>query len=629
MGIVALIVLAIAIAAMVVVFLVKRGKEDELETKPSVEPEKPTEKPKEKPKELVDEDEMEKQFNVGDVVVYTASHPAYSGLYLLGNPNDLHIGYSNANEPYNIVLRNCTKASADERSQFMLELESNGYKWNEDTLKIEEKEPEKEKDELEKEYDKYDYENAMNYFLAQFLDVVKVENGSCTWNYLLELLKEAKAQYNDKSEHHLPALYKEECFPNIYNFYGDEGDEEKTFKTFVGWLFAMQLAELRPQDRTAIYKIGYEMGGYNKDSMLYGWKFECDPNIARMVAAAIYAAMRGACNPDIEAMREEVEGENHYGTIAEAREYNSFEVGEEDFFVDLRKFMPTAPGPYAPGYQDRSQIGGYPFPNDAKMDDGNLAIDRAIRDWIVEQYNLNEGEPILRKRVVQAIADKDANYNHLFGRQRMVDNYVFNPVFTKDDLGQEVYPSLAKELCSLVDDVLHIGSYQRCILQGNASQMNPPQYGRLRPGCSWQVEAHRHSYDDDRQNVLVNFPIEENDGNPTGYYDKNGEWTNKDGIHSPEEYEDVMKDELWANSYPSGHSSAIWSCCLLLIELLPHMADKLLAAANRFAVNRTIARFHWNSDTIQGRVLATCIAPIIRCCSDWKERFKKAKECLK
>lgn len=560
MGILALIVFAIAIAAMVVVFLVKRGKEDELETKPSVEPEKPTDKPVEKPKEPLQEPQKPKVDN---------------------------------DKPES------------------------------------EKEPEKPKEEPKPEFPDSAYDDIMNRILFQFSNIVDVKKESMTYNYLLKLLKEAEIQYyKGESLNGIPPLYKEENFPQIYDFYGEDGNEYDAFMTLVGWLFAMQLTELRHQDRTAIYKIGYEIGGCDKDSKLYGWKFKCDPNICRMVASAIYAAMRGVCKPDVDSMQEECGGISIPDTIEDVRESDSFDL-DHSYYIDLREFMPTAPGPYAPGYQDRSQIGGYPFPNDAKMDDGNLAIDRAIRDWIVEQYNLNEGEPILRKRVVQAIADKDANYNHLFGRQRNVDYYVFNPVFTKDDLGQDVYPSLAKELCEIVDDVLHIGSYQRCILQGNASQMNPPQYGRLRPGCSWQVEAHRHSDDDDRQNVLVNFPIEENDGNPTGYYDKDGEWTNKDGIHSPEEYEDVMKDELWANSYPSGHSAVGMSTALLLIELLPKQADKILAAANRFAVNRTIARYHWNSDTIQGRVLATCVAPIIRCCSDWKERFEKAKECLK
>lgn len=560
MGILALIVFAIAIAAMVVVFLVKRGKEDELETKPSVEPEKPAEKPVEKPKEPLQEPQKPKVDN--------------------------------------------------------------------DKPK-EEKESEKPKEE----------ENGMDVIdlFVPFKGIVDVKEGSKTDDYLYEIANEAYFQFFEGvSVHGLPSLFREENFPQIYNFYGEDGDEVSAFKTLAGWLLAMQLAELRPQDRTAIYKIGYEMGGCDKDSKLYGWKFKCDPNICRMVASAIYAAMRGVCTPDTKAMREECGGISILDTIKEVRESDSFDLSHS-YYIDLREFMPTAAGPYAPNYKDRSKIGGYPYPNDDRMDDYNLAIDRAIRDMVVEKYNLYEGkipesqieDSVNIQRTVQAIADKDVNCNHLFGGKRRVGDYEFWPVFSSYALGQEVYPSLAKELCELVDDCIYIGSYQRCILQGNDSQETPPQYGRLRPGCSWQVEAHRHSDSDDRQNVLVDFYIEDNDGNPTGYYNADGEWVNKSGIHSPEEYNDVMKDQLWANSYPSGHSAGIMSACLLLIELLPKQADKILAATNRFAVNRTIARYHWNSDTIQGRVLATCVAPIIRCCSDWKERFKKALECLK
>lgn len=560
MGIIALVVVATTIVAMVVVFLVRKGKEGKVETKPSVEPEKPAEKPVEKPKEPV-------------------------------------------SEPQKPIVDN-------------------------DKPK-EEKEPEKPKEE-EEGIDGYDV-------LVPFEGIVDVKEGSKTDDYLYEIANEAYFQFFEGvSVHGLPSLFREENFPQIYNFYGEDGDEDSAFKTLAGWLLAMQLAELRPQDRTAIYKIGYEMGGCDKDSKLYGWRFKCDPNVCRIVAAAIWSAMRGVCKPDTEAMRKECGGDYIIDTIWQMRELDSFDL-EHSYYVDLRKFMPTAPGPYAPNYKDRSNIGGYPYPNDAKMDDYNLAIDRAIRDMVVEKYNIKGKDSIIIhhedsiniQRTVQAIADKDANYNHLFGKERKTEDYHFYPVFTSETLGQEVYPSLAKPLCELVDDVLHIGSYQRCILQGHEGQENPPQYGRLRPGCSWNVEAHRHSDDDDTQNVLVDFMIEDNDGNPTGYYNQDGEWVNKDGIHSPEEYNDVMKDELWANSYPSGHSAGIMSCCLLLIELLPKQADRILAAANRFAVNRTIARYHWNSDTIQGRVLATCIAPIIRCCSDWNERFSKAKECLK
>ena len=82
-------------------------------------------------------DAEESKFKAGDVVMYVSRQPIYSGLYLLGNPNDLTIGYSNANEPYQIALRNCTIASDELRNQFMQNLNKNGYKWNESTLRIE------------------------------------------------------------------------------------------------------------------------------------------------------------------------------------------------------------------------------------------------------------------------------------------------------------------------------------------------------------------------------------------------------------------------------------------------------------------------------------------------------------
>lgn len=223
-------------------------------------------------------------------------------------------------------------------------------------------------------------------FLDPFRGIIDVKQGTKTYEYLYELYNEACHQYGGNTCHGLPLLYKEECFPQIYNFYGDNGRED--IIPLLGWLFSMQLAELRPQDRTAIFKIGYELGGYTKDSALYGWKFRCDPNIARLVAAAIWAAMRGVCKPNIELMRMECVGDTITDTLQEVRESDSLDL-EFNWYVDLREFMPTAAGPYAPEYKDRSRIGGYPYPHDAKTDDYNLAIDRAIRDIVVQKYNIN------------------------------------------------------------------------------------------------------------------------------------------------------------------------------------------------------------------------------------------------
>jgi hypothetical protein len=74
--------------------------------------------------------------------------------------------------------------------------------------------------------------------LDAFRSEADVKVGSETYNYLKKIYCEAKAQYyGETSANGIPALYKEANFPNIYNFYGDNGDETSSFKCFAGWLF--------------------------------------------------------------------------------------------------------------------------------------------------------------------------------------------------------------------------------------------------------------------------------------------------------------------------------------------------------------------------------------------------------
>jgi membrane-associated phospholipid phosphatase len=94
------------------------------------------------------------------------------------------------------------------------------------------------------------------------------------------------------------------------------------------------------------------------------------------------------------------------------------------------------------------------------------------------------------------------------------------------------------------------------------------------------------------------------------------------GIKSPADFEEYQKTHLYANSYPSGHSSGMFCCSMLLMELLPNKADKILRAANQYAVNRTIARYHWTSDTINGRVLGSATNAICHAASDYYKMLK-------
>lgn len=460
------------------------------------------------------------------------------------------------------------------------------------------------------------YNETFERYLNAFSDYVHVERGSKTYEYMECVFMEAYMQYyGSQSSRSLPLLLVKDNFQSPIEGIED-GGRDKSFDALIGWLFALQLAELRPTDRTGIFKVGYELGGYDKNSNVYGWRWDTDHNNMRLVAAAIYAGMRGIVNPDIEQMRKEVGGSKYKYSLATLADGKRDMVGNDDFFIDLRDFMPTAPGPYAIGYASRPEVS---YPNEEKDEYGNLKIDRSVHEEIVKMYNLSDSDH--RQDTVQAIADKEGDPHHLFGIIRTTKHYHFNPVFGKEYIGMTIDPEGA--VAQLAVAAQAASNSARGILQ--SASVSPVQYGRLRPGCDWRNEAMKNSATDDRRNVLVDFEIEDGDGCPTGYYDEKGNWVILNGVHSPEEFEEKSKHQLYANSYPSGHSSGIWGAAMALIELMPDKADKIMYAANRFSMSRSIARYHWLSDIINGRVLGTAQNAVSHAAVDYDEMIEKAR----
>lgn len=468
---------------------------------------------------------------------------------------------------------------------------------------------------IQEEKPKYDEE--FEYYLDKYSTFAKIERETYTYRWFYELFREAKSQLRIDTCHGLPILLKKENFPTLYEW-GELGDAQKAQDTLIGWLFSLQLAELKPYYRADIFKVGYEMGGYDRYSNIYGYKFELDPNVMRILAGTIYPTMKGYCKPVTETLRREVEGTRYNSTLQQLYDNNSRDnVAPNAFFTDFRVFMPTAPAPYAPVYSKRPDR---TYPNEERDEFDNLKVDRQIHEMIVEMYNLDVPEHY--QEVVQAIADKEVEAKHLFGKNRQTKNYQFHPVFGEDTIGVELPDE--GTLASFAYLAFRTGSSSRGIMQ--SATVNPVQYGRLRPGCSWNQEAKKNSSSDDRRNILTNFEIEDGDGSPTGYYDANGEWVYKDAIKSPADFEEYQKNALYANSYPSGHSSGIFCSAMLLMELLPNKADKILKAANQYAVNRTIARYHWTSDTINGRVLGSATNAICHAASDYYAMLDKIKK---
>ena len=452
--------------------------------------------------------------------------------------------------------------------------------------------------------------------LEKFGEVVEVHTDSLTYKHLLSMAWEAYNQYyNNKSVNELPMLVNEDLFPVVYDYFGDRRDEYAAFLTMMGWMIGLQLSELAPQHRNSLLKIGYEVGGHTMQCPFFEWEFRSDPNVMRIIAGALYNALRSRQQPDFDAMRQEVGGKKYGQTLAEIYDAEPRKhVTDDAFYIDLRRFMASAPGPYAPGYQDRSGL-NQTIP-DEKTDNGCLKMDMHIHQLITEAYNLPD------QTAVQAIADKDAENSHLFGEDRQdIHGYDFTAVFGWQTIGMRL-PTEGK-LPALVSLMLKIGSSARGILQHADKSLGAMEYGRLRPGCSWEKETTKHSTKDDRLNVLTCFDIEDNDGNPTGYYDRQGNWVYPSQVKSAKDYEELQKRTLYANSYPSGHSSGIMSAALTLIELFPNKADVILRAANHFAMNRTVARYHWTSDTIQGRVLGTAINAVCHAAKDYFELVKE------
>ena len=467
------------------------------------------------------------------------------------------------------------------------------------------------------------HDDRLDEILLEFKDIVYVPRESLTYAFMSTALDELITQWHEhRSLNGLPVLMRKELYQAIYDYYNENETlpTDLAYDTMTGFMVALMLGGLRPQDRTEIMKRGYEFGGYTKEADCYGYAWDEDPTNLRVFAATVLAAMLGKKRPNTEAMMVECGGIMYTKTLDELADGKRDCVGRDDFFIDFREFMPTAPGPYAPGYTDRPDT---TYPHEEKEANGNLKTDLDIHRFVCETFNL--GDTLFSQRTVQAIADKEGEMTHLFGETHTVDDprygmMRFAPVFGRLNIGKTI--ATDGHIARLCAATQAASNSARGILQ--TATLSPKQYGRLRPGCSWQQEARKHSATHDRLNVLANFYIEDGDGCPTGYYDGTGRWVHPEQCASPEQYEEMCKNNLYANSYPSGHASGIMGVALALIELMPDKADAILAAAFDFSQSRSITRYHWMSDILNGLVVGCCQYFVSRAASDFSDMLEAA-----
>jgi len=426
-------------------------------------------------------------------------------------------------------------------------------------------------------------------FFYKLIDYFCIPRDSKTASYLWNIMM-AVSTHAD--------LFVQDNFPVVYDYWGDK-EHDNSAEIHCAWLFAMVLSEILPEQRQQLYKAAYNYCSKGKDEPMYGWEFQSDPNVLRQMASVLYAVTRV---PEvIPALRDELESKEI-----------KYKDKIDELFLDLKDFMPSAPGPYISSYSNR-----YEKPADAKNTE---KIDKKIHEYISQYYNLDTKDAEKRQATIQAIADKEHKAPHLFGKERTVygaaNGYMtFQPVFGKHNLGITIPENGA--IAALVNAV-----GMPC--SNNRKSLLNPNYGRRRPG---QGEYDPSANTISEQRARVNYAIEEGDGHTTGYYNQNGDYVSSDGTHIGD-YGTYFQSQLYANSYPSGHSAYIWGVALILMEVMPDKAAEIMKAANQFAINRTIARYHWTSDTIMGRVIGSTFIPVLHATSNLnlEKLLNKAKE---
>lgn len=78
-------------------------------------------------------------------------------------------------------------------------------------------------------------------------------------------------------------------------------------------------------------------------------------------------------------------------------------------------------------------------------------------------------------------------------------------------------------------------------------------------------------------------------------------------------------------SYPSGHSTWAYATALVLADMVPERRAQILARADEFAHNRSVAGVHYPSDVEAGRLAGTTLAAMLFDCVPFEKEEAAAK----
>ena len=501
--------------------------------------------------------------------------------------------------------------------------------------------------------------------LAKFNEVLAwrgykgVTQGMAVYDYLSWACDFASRQYDGDVWMFLPSTY-----PLLYDYRGtDETDIDTGYNAMQSWLMASILAELVPDSgattntQTELFKLAYEIGGGKTYPLYNGKSLKADPYAMREAASVMYAICRGdgSIAGQIETYRRELggspipasnwDGLGYQNTmLTDSQGRRGYRMDYLGYAVNSELFLPDAPGPRVltttvcelPQPWEEGQLISL-----FNMQTGNYLMDETINDYFVKNYDMMSQTPLSvwnsypiekQNRMVNVGAIPPCTFIYMFGHQRVkFDGIIHRSYGTNPAYDYYCFSKTNEDTGLALDGPF---SDLEGIYRYNASQKNAqerflealtsiadnmrfptqdPNYGRCRPGCkvSRTVES-LNPVPGAAENEIYNVDLCVMVADDAAGRAK-GEIQDGFAADSP-------------RSYVSGHSAQIWALALSFIQMNNDgNCEQWVRKAFEYSVNRSVGRFHWNSDCIYGRLFGAMTLPIVNAMSGLHSDYEATK----
>ena len=361
--------------------------------------------------------------------------------------------------------------------------------------------------------------------------------------YLTTAYNTAKQEFESNSGSWDPEIYEDN---GILFLNTSGGDSTLAFKAYVSWLFAQILTELNHDKRNDLFELAYQLGG--GDYSIYNTTLKNNPNVDRIASSILYAKQHDSWNSYIAASLNQLGLSKDYSTnVRESFKDEGSAANYLDFLVDCKNCNPS-----------NNYILSVNGPKDSQIDETSKQQYGRLIDpnsGLIDMYNQSTDN----QRAKQAITDENVGENWLANLFAQAIGLSSAPNSWIEFISFYMYVSVASYFSTK-------NSNPRC---------RPPR---------------------------INHCSDEYDGEDDGYplNDLRGRsWANDDG---EERTPKMSKRRMRRDSYPSGHSTTAWGVAMMLIQRYPEKYKEIAHRAWIFANNRVVARFHFYSDTIHGRM---------------------------